>query len=132
MLALTVSASSTVSVSYDPIYDVAATSLNKVACSDGPHGLQRFGYTTLGHVPKFPMIGGAQVVAGYGSEACGTCWELTYNTTSIRLTALDHADTGFNIALAAMNALTGNRAQVLGRVQATATQPDAAACGIRG
>ncbi|OAQ91657.1 cerato-platanin domain-containing protein [Purpureocillium lilacinum] len=125
------SAASTVSVSYDPIYDVSTTSLNKVACSDGPHGLKRFGFSTLGDLPKFPMIGGAQVIAGYGSESCGSCWELTYNTTSIRILAIDHTDTGLNIGLAAMNALTNDRAQFLGRIQATATQLDAAACGLR-
>jgi hypothetical protein len=38
----------TVTVSYDMTYDVASTSLNEVACSDGANGLESKGYTTFG------------------------------------------------------------------------------------
>ncbi|KAJ6445685.1 Autophagy-like protein 22 [Purpureocillium lavendulum] len=131
-LAVAVSAASAVSVSYDPVYDASTTSLSHIACSTGPNGLERFGYSKLGDIPKFPMIGGAQAVAGWGSTNCGTCWELTYNGRSIHILAVDHTDNGFNIALAAMNALTDNRAQFLGRIQATATQLNATNCGLLG
>src|SRR5690349_13601854 len=100
-------------------------SLNNIACSDGQYGLERFGYHTLGDVPNFPYLGGAQVVFGYGSESCGTCWQLSYHGNSIKVIALDHADSGFNVALGALNALTNNQAQFLGSVQATATQLNA-------
>ncbi|KJZ74144.1 hypothetical protein HIM_06375 [Hirsutella minnesotensis 3608] len=125
-----VSAASPVSVSYDQSYDLETTSLNEVACSNGPNGLERFGYTRLGDLPNFPMIGGAQAVAGWGSKNCGSCWQLTYNGKSIQLLAVDHADNGFNIALGAMNVLTNNQAEFLGRVNATATQLEATDCGI--
>ncbi|KAI0742198.1 Cerato-platanin, partial [Irpex lacteus] len=81
--------------------------------------------------PGFSNIGGAGAVAGFNSAACGTCWQLTFNGTSINVTAIDHAAAGtFNIALTAMNKLTHNQAQFLGRVNAQATQVAASACGL--
>jgi ABC-type sulfate transport system permease component len=38
----------TVMVSYDTTYDVASTSLDSVACSDGANGLETKGYKTFG------------------------------------------------------------------------------------
>jgi hypothetical protein len=38
----------TVTVSYDTTYDVASTSLDSVACSDGANGLETKGYKTFG------------------------------------------------------------------------------------
>lgn len=61
---------------------------------------------------------------------CGSCFELTYNGVSINVLAIDHAASGFNIAEAAMNALTNNQAVALGRVTATAVQVDVSACGL--
>jgi len=122
---------STVTVSYDESYDVSTASLNTVACSDGPEGLESYGYTTFGTLPDFPYIGGAGAVSGWGSAECGTCWELEYDGYTINVLAIDHAGTGtFNIALEAMNALTNNQATFLGRVTATATQVDASVCGV--
>lgn len=43
------SASMTVTVSYDQTYDNAALSLNEVACSDGPNGLEPGKYPTHRH-----------------------------------------------------------------------------------
>ncbi|KAF8626370.1 hypothetical protein AX15_005020 [Amanita polypyramis BW_CC] len=126
----------TTTVSYDTLYDNAAGSLNTVACSDGPFGLEQRGYTTFGSLPHFPNIGGAFAVADRNSPACGTCWRLTYVnprgvSKSINIIAIDHAgpDT-FNIALSAMNALTDNQAVALGRVTVTANQVDASVCGL--
>ena len=119
-----------VTVSYDQTYDNASGSLDTVACSDGPNGLETKGYTTFGSLPHFPNIGGAAAVAGWNSPQCGTCWQLTYNGKSINVLAVDHTDSGFNIALEAMNTLTNNQAVFLGRVDATATQVAASQCGL--
>jgi hypothetical protein len=47
-LAATQAFAATATVSYDTTYDVASTSLNEVACSDGSNGLESKGYTTFG------------------------------------------------------------------------------------
>ncbi|CCM04506.1 uncharacterized protein FIBRA_06687 [Fibroporia radiculosa] len=119
----------TVSVSYDTVYDNSSQSLNTVACSDGPNGLERYGYSTIGQLPDFPYVGGAYVVTGWGSAECGTCWQLVYDGNTINVLAIDYTATGFNIALEAMNALTDNQATFLGRVDAVATQVDASILG---
>lgn len=85
-------------------------------------------YPTFGSAPGFPNIGGAFAVGGWDSGYCGTCWKLTWRGISINVLAVDHAGAGtFNIALEAMNKLTNNQAEFLGRVdveyeQLTSTQ----------
>lgn len=44
--------------------------------------------------------------------------------------AVDHAATGFNIAQAALDDLTGDQAVQLGRVTATAVQVAVSECGL--
>jgi hypothetical protein len=44
-----------VTVSYDMTYDVASTSLNEVACSDGANGLESKGYTTFGRYASLAL-----------------------------------------------------------------------------
>ena|SRR6266550_5656796 len=73
-----------ITVAYDTAYDDSTASLNTVACSDGPNGLETLGYTTLGSLPSFPNIGAAYAVAGWDSPACGTCWQLTYTNVHKR------------------------------------------------
>ncbi|ODA80660.1 hypothetical protein RJ55_03619 [Drechmeria coniospora] len=124
-------AASAVTVSYDPGYDIRSRDLTAVSCSDGVNGLiTRKGWRRQGDIPKFPYIGGAAAVGGWNSPNCGTCWKLDYAGKSITVLAIDHAGAGFNIALEAMNALTNGQAQQLGRVDAQATQIDAANCGM--
>lgn len=42
--------------------------MNDVSCSDGVNGLTtRYGWTTQGAIPKFPYIGGAELIAGWNS-----------------------------------------------------------------
>ncbi|KAI9059749.1 immunomodulatory protein [Trametes sanguinea] len=117
-------------VSYDETYDNSGASLATVACSDGTNGLLTKGFSTFGSLPHFPNIGGAAVIPGWNSDQCGTCWQLTYNGKSINVLAIDHAQEGFNIALEAMNTLTGGQAVQLGRVDATVTQVAASQCGL--
>jgi hypothetical protein len=81
-------------------------------------------------LPKFPYIGGAQAIAGWNSASCGTCWALTYNGKTINVLAVDHTDSGFNIGINAMNALTNNQAKAVGRINATAKQVAASVCGL--
>ncbi|KAI0696577.1 Cerato-platanin-domain-containing protein [Cerioporus squamosus] len=109
-----------VSVSFDQTYDNPGGSLTTVACSDGPNGLITKGFSNFTSLPGFPNIGGAFAIGGFNSANCGTCWALTFNGTTINVLAIDTASNGFNIALAAMNKLTNNQAEFLGRVNATA------------
>ncbi|TFY52334.1 hypothetical protein EVJ58_g10079 [Rhodofomes roseus] len=134
LLATSVVAQTTVTVSYDQTYDNADGSMLTVACSDGAEGLDP-PYDTFGSLPTFPFIGGAAAVAGWGSSECGSCWELSYTSPqgavyTINVLAIDHAGAGFNIALEALNALTNGQAEFLGRVDATATSVDASVCGL--
>jgi hypothetical protein len=122
------------SLSYDQTYDNSAGSLSTTACSDGSNGLAS-SYPTFGDLPKFPYIGGAQAIAGWNSAYCGTCWQLTYTddkgeSTSINVLAVDVAKDGFNIALAAMNALTNNLATQLGRITIDSSQVNVSICGL--
>ncbi|KAI0130254.1 Cerato-platanin [Xylariales sp. AK1849] len=124
-------AASAASVAYDTGYDLGSRSMTEVACSDGANGLiTRYGWQTQGAIPDFPYIGAAEAVEGWNSANCGTCWELSYQGKTINVLAIDHAASGFNIALDAMNALTNGQATALGRVDATATQVDVSACGL--
>ncbi|KAL1876829.1 hypothetical protein VTK73DRAFT_9206 [Phialemonium thermophilum] len=126
-----VAASHCTTVSYDQGYDDANRSLTVVSCSDGANGLTtKYGWTTQGQVPHFPYIGGVEAVAGWNSPNCGTCWSATYNGRTIYVLAVDHAASGLNIALEAMNDLTGGHALEFGRVEATVTQVDRSKCGL--
>jgi len=122
-------------VAYDSAYDNAAGSLDTVACSDGPNGLETRGYTTFGSLPKFPHIGGTATVAGWNSPNCGTCWELTYTNAqkqnkTINVIAIDRAGEGFNIAFKAFNELTGGQGTQLGRVDVAARKVPSSVCGL--
>ncbi|KAJ6002717.1 hypothetical protein N7451_005264 [Penicillium sp. IBT 35674x] len=121
--------SQAVQVTYDTFYESASESLDKIACSDGPYGLERFGYTKLGDLPNFPYIGGAPGVV-WGSRQCGTCWQLDYNGKSIKVLAVDYSKDRFRISLSAMGDLTGNHAVMLQSVQTTATQVPSSQCGL--
>ncbi len=118
-------------VSYDTGYDDGSRSLTVVSCSDGANGLiTRYGWQTQGQVARFPYIGGVEAVAGWNSPSCGTCWSASYNGKTIYILAVDHAATGLNIALDAMNDLTNGQAVALGRVDATVAQVDVSNCGL--
>ncbi|KAI1203618.1 EC5 protein [Nemania serpens] len=124
-------ATSAITVAYDQGYDTAGRSMTAVSCSDGTNGLiTRYGWQTQGAIPRFPYIGAAAAVTGWNSPGCGTCWRLTWNGRSVTVLAVDHAAAGFNIALKAMNDLTNGQAVALGRIDATAVQVAASACGI--
>jgi hypothetical protein len=122
----------TVSVSYNPKYDVGTSVLNEVACSDGINGLVTQGYTDFASLPGFPYIGGAITIPGWNSPNCGKCYELRYvngrvNNT-INVLAVDAATGGFNIGLKALNKLTNGQAEQLGRINATFAEVEDSAC----
>ncbi|KAL6308679.1 Cerato-platanin [Sparassis latifolia] len=130
LLVPTVIGQTAVSVTYDTTYDLGTNSLNIVACSNGVNGLESKGYTTFGSLPNFPNIGGSFAVTGWNSTGCGTCWNVTYDDTTVTVVAIDTAEDGFNLSEEAMNTLTDNQAVALGSVTATAVQVDASLCGL--
>jgi hypothetical protein len=134
-LAAILPAARSVLVQYDTVYDNAAASLNTVACSDGKNGMINKGYKTFGGIPSFPHIGSAYAVEGYNSTSCGSCWELSYTngktTTSIYVTAIDHANQGFVLARTAMQDLGGQQAVDGGKIDATATRVAGSLCGLK-
>ena len=113
----------------DPMFDNADASLSGVACSDGANGLLTKGYTTFGSLPS-PFIGGSQFVPNWNSEACGSCWKLTYEDKSIFVIAVDTAGVGFNIAKSAFDALADEAAEQFGGLEATVEAADASDCGF--
>lgn len=118
-------------MSWDSGYDDAGRSLATVACSTGDNGLMtKYNWSTQGDVANFPYIGGSDAVSGWNSPNCGTCWAVTYNDKTIHVLAVDRAQQGLNIALAAMNDLTNGRAVEVGRVEATVTQAPLSSCGL--
>jgi len=122
------------SLSYDKIYDNKSGSLSTTACSDGSNGLAS-SYPTFGNLPSFPYIGGVQAIAGWNSPYCGSCWSVTYTSDkgvskSINVLAVDVGKDGFNVALEAMNALTGGLATQLGRITVASQQVNASACAL--
>ncbi|KAI9433898.1 Cerato-platanin [Lactarius indigo] len=121
---------SAVNVRYDAVYDNPKGSLSTVTCSDGTNGLLTKGFTTFDSLPSFPNIGAAQVIKGFNSAACGTCWQITYVGKTINVTAMDTAKDGFVLSLGAMNTLTGGHAKDLGVVGAQATQIANNYCGL--
>ena len=138
LAALALAASSAVadSVRYDTVYDQKDGSLLSVACSNGPNGLYTRGYKTFKDLPNFPNIGGASAVTGWNSKECGSCWELTFTKAdgskkSVNVTAVDYTASGFNIALTAMNDLTGGHAVEYGVVDVTSRKVDPTGCGFK-
>lgn len=119
----------TATVTFDQTFDNPEGSLDTVACSNGPNGLETKGFTTFRSLPAFPFIGGGPNVTGFDSVECGTCWQLSFDGpgATIEVLAID-VSSSFNIALEAMNALTNGQAEALGRVNVTATPVSLMTC----
>ena len=134
--ALPAFAQMTESLTYNTEYDDPDISLIGVACSDGVYGLMTQGYTTFRSLPGFPYIGGADVVTGWDSPNCGTCYGVTYyspeteTNTTIPILIVDTAVDGFVVSEEAMNALTGGLAVELGRVQVTVVEVAKTVCSL--
>jgi hypothetical protein len=117
------------SLSYDTAYDSKPTSIDAVACSDGPNGLGTRGYNTLGSLPHFPNIGGVPAIESWNSPNCGSCWELTFKNTSVYLLGVDKGN-GYISSQKAMDTLTGGNAVKFGRINITAERVSASKCGL--
>lgn len=115
---------------YDNVYDNASGELGTVACSDGSNGLITKGYTTFGSLPNFPNVGGIPAITDWNSPSCGSCWQISYNGTSIYFTGIDVGKDSFVASEAAMNTLTNGNAGQLGRVDVTAAEVAASHCGF--
>ena len=76
-------------VRYNSLYDTPTTLLNNVACSNGNNGLITGGSSTFESFPSFPFIGAAFYVGNWNSPQCGSCWESTFESDTIYLTAID-------------------------------------------
>ncbi len=120
-------------VRFNTFYDNPQTSLNNVACSDGVNGLITKGFSTFASLPSFPGIGGVFAVKNWNSTACGSCWKLTSQGTSIFVTAIDTISDGFDISqkamitLANVNTLNG---VVPDSINAQAVQVAESFCGL--
>jgi hypothetical protein len=110
---------STQIVRSNSFYGNPTTSLNNVACSDGKNGLITKGFTTFSSLRTFPFVGAAFNVEHWNSTECGSCWELTYGSETIYLTAIDTVSDGFDVSPQAMNALTNGQQLDSINVQAT-------------
>ncbi|KAI0332892.1 Cerato-platanin [Cubamyces sp. BRFM 1775] len=119
-----------VRVTYDELYDNASQDIEALTCADGSNGLETLGYTTLGSLPSFPNVGGAAAVTGFNSPNCGSCWQLTYNGTSINVLAVDHAAEGFVLSLEALNTLTNGQGLELDLVEAEVQEVQRSQCGL--
>jgi len=116
--------------SWDDAYGTGSNSLNIFACSDGENGLVSQ-YPTLANIPGFPNVGAAPTIAGWNSENCGACFQLTWTsskgkTNTIYIIGVDTSRSTGNFVLskAALNTLTGGRADTSGRVPVSWTQLD--------
>lgn len=123
------------SLSWDPVFDNPGASLDTVACSDGMNGLITRGYTTFGSLKIFPNIGAVPAITDWNSTSCGTCWNVTYTNgqgaqKSINILGIDIGHGSFNVAKAAMNNLTDNQADQLGRINVGAVPIAASNCGL--
>nr|AAB00101.1 19 kDa antigen [Coccidioides posadasii] len=108
---------STADLSYDTHYDDPSLPLSGVTCSDGDNGMITKGYNTAGEIPNYPHVGGAFTVETWNSPNCGKCYKVTYNAKTIFLTAIDHSNSGFNIAKKSMDVLTNRTGRGIGQDQ---------------
>ncbi|KMU74303.1 allergen Asp f 15 [Coccidioides immitis RMSCC 3703] len=122
---------STTDLSYDTHYDDPSLALSGVTCSDGDNGMITKGYNTAGEIPNYPHVGGAFTVETWNSPNCGKCYKVTYNAKTIFLTAIDHSNSGFNIAKKSMDVLTNGRAEELGRIKVTYEEVASSLCGLK-
>ncbi|KAG5767552.1 hypothetical protein H9Q71_003825 [Fusarium xylarioides] len=76
-------------------------------------------------------VGGVNIIEGWNSANCGGCYRLEYKGKKINVLAIDHAASGFNIGLDAMNALTNGQAVKLGRINAQVYHAKPSDCGLK-
>ena len=125
-------------LSADAVYDDGHTSLSKVTCAHGEHGLLTHGHTTFENLPTFPYIGGAPQILNSESSYCGSCWELTYTYgygahTRLNFTAIaagGHGSDMFTISEMGFDHLTHGEGEDGKSVSITAVKKPASWCGL--
>ncbi|EXM14987.1 Cerato-platanin [Fusarium oxysporum f. sp. vasinfectum] len=123
IVGLLLPSASAVSLTYSKLYDDNSTPVSQLACYK--NGLIMDGqpeWQTIGDIPH--SITGLEQVDGPDSPLCGSCWVLTYGETSRPVLILDSAKEGFISTLDALNWLTGNKGEELGKVEVKATKVD--------
>ncbi|CAM1508375.1 Fc.00g052230.m01.CDS01 [Cosmosporella sp. VM-42] len=126
---LLASASATISLTYNTVYDNHSRPLSELACwkKDIKAVLPGYEWEVLGNIPRIMAI---DTITGPDSPSCATCWILECGEIARPALALDSADSGILLSLEGMNSLTGGRAEKLGRIDANYTQVALINCGI--
>ncbi|CRG91573.1 hypothetical protein PISL3812_08623 [Talaromyces islandicus] len=115
---------------FDTAYDNPSLSLSTVTCSNGEHGLVTRKYKVISDLPT-RYVGGSPTVKAWNDPNCGACYALTYNhTKTVNVLAIDLAVGQFNVALSALNELTGGNAQDFGRVDVQYELVNPRECGM--
>jgi len=83
-------------------------------------------------VPGYPLVGAIEKVEAWGSLSCGRCYRVTNKQggQTINIIAVDHADTGLVLSLAALDKLTDGQGKVLGRVDVKYEEVGGSECGL--
>ena len=111
----------------DTLYDNSSAPINDVYCASAL-GVE---YPTLGSLPTFPNVGGF-IFLDNDAPYCGSCWEVTDQTTgaSVFFTAIDKSSDGFALGEQTMITLGGQAGFIEGTIQVVATQVDESNCGV--
>ncbi|KAL5602179.1 hypothetical protein FOBRF1_009712 [Fusarium oxysporum] len=129
IVGLLLPSSSAVSLTYSKLYDNNSIPVSQLACYK--NGLIMDGqpeWQTIGDIPH--SITGLEQVDGPDSPLCVSRWILTYGETSRPVLILDSAKEGFVSTLDALNWLTGNKGEELGKVEVKTTKVDRTNCAF--
>ncbi|KAH6991767.1 Cerato-platanin-domain-containing protein [Fusarium venenatum] len=126
------SSTSAVLVTYNRTYDRGSTPISQLACyKDGigmvPHYTNPEGKTISSFAPR---IIGTKDVAGPDSSLCGSCMMLDYGEKARPFLVVTGAESGIQLSLEGMNALTGGRAEALGHIEVSTRRVALLNCGL--
>ncbi|RGP70217.1 eliciting plant response [Fusarium sporotrichioides] len=119
-------------VTYNRTYDEGSTPISQLACyKDGigmvpdyinPEGKRIYSFS--------PRIMGVDKIIGPDSTSCGSCIMLEYKDRARAFLAVTGAESGIELSLEGMNALTDGKAKALGHIDVTATRVALLNCGL--
>ncbi|XEV04547.1 hypothetical protein FSHL1_009834 [Fusarium sambucinum] len=126
------SSTSAVSVTYNRTYDRGSTPISELACyKDGigmvPHYTNPEGNTISSFAPR---IMGTIDVIGSDSLLCGSCMMLDYGGEARPFLVVTGSESGIQLSLEGMNALTGGKAEALGSIEVTGRRVALLNCGL--
>ena len=83
-------------------------------------------------IPTFPYVGGAYDIQSGNSGNCGACWKLTNpeNENFIYLTAINKADSGFDIGVKSLIKLFINETELAREIEIDAEKVASYLCGL--